>query len=68
MSTQIVLGVLALRHRLRQSDRWTHQRLEEHQAGSSRLPRGYACARRSLSMGASEEVEAFERSSRDDQY
>jgi phenylacetate-CoA ligase len=31
MSTQIILKVLALRHRLRQHDRWTHRQLEEHQ-------------------------------------
>ena len=31
MSTQIILKVLALRHRLRQRDRWTRQRLEAHQ-------------------------------------
>jgi phenylacetate-coenzyme A ligase PaaK-like adenylate-forming protein len=31
MSTQIILKVLALRHRLRQRDRWTHRQLEEHQ-------------------------------------
>jgi hypothetical protein len=31
MSTQMILKVLALRHRLRQRDRWTRRRLEEHQ-------------------------------------
>jgi hypothetical protein len=32
MSTQIILKVLALRHRLRQRDRWTRPHLEAHQA------------------------------------
>jgi hypothetical protein len=31
MSTQIILKVLALRHRLRQRDRWTRRQLEAHQ-------------------------------------
>jgi phenylacetate-CoA ligase len=31
MSTRIILKVLALRHRLRQRDRWTRPQLEEHQ-------------------------------------
>ena len=33
MSTQVVFRVLALRHRLRQRDRWKPRQLEEHQAG-----------------------------------
>jgi phenylacetate-CoA ligase len=37
MSTQIILKVLALRHRLRQRDRWTHRRLEAQQAGELRV-------------------------------
>ncbi len=37
MSTQIILRVLALRHRLRQRDRWTRRRLEEHQGRALRL-------------------------------
>ena len=45
MSTQIVLKVLALRHRLRQGDRWTRQRLEARQARELRLLREYAYAR-----------------------
>jgi putative adenylate-forming enzyme len=45
MSTQIVLKVLALRHRLRQRDRWTRQRLEAHQASALHLLREYAFAR-----------------------
>ena len=68
MSTQIILKVLALRHRLRQRDRWTHQ--------SSRsirpVPRTYRKGMPALAVlrawGASEEGEAFERSSRDDQH
>jgi phenylacetate-CoA ligase len=31
LSTQIILKVLALRHRLRQRDRWTRRQLEGHQ-------------------------------------
>ena len=45
MSTQIVLKVLALRHRLRQGDRRTRQRLEACQARELRLLREYAYAR-----------------------
>src|SRR5215218_522650 len=45
MSTQIVFRVLALRHRLRQRDRWTRQRLEEHQGRALRLLREHAYAR-----------------------
>ena len=45
MSTQIILKVLALRHRLRQRDRWTRQRLEAHQVRELRLLREYAYAR-----------------------
>jgi phenylacetate-CoA ligase len=45
MSTQIILKVLALRHRLRQRDRWTRPQLEAHQARELRLLRGYAYAR-----------------------
>jgi phenylacetate-CoA ligase len=45
MSTQIILKVLALRHRLRQRDRWTRPHLEAHQARELRLLRGYAYAR-----------------------
>jgi phenylacetate-CoA ligase len=44
MSTQIILKVLALRHRLRQRDRWTRPHLEAHQARELRLLRGYAYA------------------------
>jgi phenylacetate-CoA ligase len=42
MSTQIILKVLALRHRLRQRDRWTRRRLEEHQGWTLRLLREHA--------------------------
>jgi putative adenylate-forming enzyme len=42
MSTQIILKVLALRHRLRQRDRWTRGQLEEHQAQALRLLREHA--------------------------
>ena len=45
MSTQIILKVLALRHRLRQRDWWTRPHLEAHQARELRLLRGYAYAR-----------------------
>ena len=48
MSTQIILKVLALRHRLRQRDRWTHGQLEAHQAGELRLLRVHAYARSSF--------------------
>lgn len=42
MSTQIILKVLALRHRLRQRDSWTRQRLEAHQGRALRLLREHA--------------------------
>ena len=45
MSTQIIFRVLALRHRLRQRDRWTRPRLEEHQGRALRLLREHAYAR-----------------------
>jgi hypothetical protein len=45
MSTQIILKVLALRHRLRQRDRWTHRQLEEHQGRALHHMREYAYAR-----------------------
>jgi phenylacetate-CoA ligase len=45
MSAQIILKVLALRHRLRQRDRWTRCKLEEHQAQALRYLRQYAYAR-----------------------
>src|SRR5918999_3315566 len=45
MSTQIILKVLALRHRLRQRDRWTRRQLEEHQDRALRLLREHAYAR-----------------------
>src|SRR5215212_11157289 len=45
MSTQIILRVLALRHRLRQRDRWTRQKLEAYQARELRLLREHAYAR-----------------------
>jgi phenylacetate-CoA ligase len=45
MSTQIVLKVLALRHRLRQRDRWTRQQLAEHQGRALYRLREYAYAR-----------------------
>jgi hypothetical protein len=32
MSTQIIVKVLALRHRLRRRDRWTRRQLEAHKA------------------------------------
>ena len=44
MSTQIILKVLALRHRLRKRDRWTRRRLEAHQATELRLLREHAYA------------------------
>jgi hypothetical protein len=44
MSTQIILKVLALRHRLRQRDRWTRRQLEAHQARELRLLREHAYA------------------------
>src|SRR5215212_3197863 len=45
MSTQIVFRILALRHRLRQRDRWTRRQLEEHQGRALRLLREHAYAR-----------------------
>ena len=45
MSTQIILKVLALRHRLRQRDRWTRRQLEEHQGRALHRMREYAYAR-----------------------
>jgi phenylacetate-CoA ligase len=45
MNTQIILRVLALRHRLRQRDWRTRTQLEAHQARELRLLRGYAYAR-----------------------
>jgi putative adenylate-forming enzyme len=45
MSTQIVLKVLALRHRLRQRDRWTRSQLEKYQGRALRLVREHAYAR-----------------------
>jgi phenylacetate-coenzyme A ligase PaaK-like adenylate-forming protein len=45
MSAQIILRVLALRHRLRQRDWWTRPQLEAHQARELRLLRGYAYTR-----------------------
>jgi phenylacetate-CoA ligase len=44
MSMQIILRVLALRHRLRQRDRWTRRQLEEHQGRALRLLRQHAYA------------------------
>lgn len=51
MSTQIILKVLALRHRLRQRDRWTRGQLEEHQAQALRLLREHAYDRSSFYGG-----------------
>jgi phenylacetate-CoA ligase len=45
MSTQIILKVLALRHRLRQRDRWTRPQLEEHQDRALHRLRRHAYAR-----------------------
>ena len=45
MSTQIVLKVLAQRHRLRQRDRWTRRQLAEHQGRALYRLREYAYAR-----------------------
>jgi phenylacetate-CoA ligase len=45
MSTQIILKVLAQRHRLRQRDRWTRRQLEEYQGRALRLLREHAYAR-----------------------
>ena len=42
MSTQIILKVLAQRHRLRQHDRWTRWQLEEYQGRALRLLREHA--------------------------
>jgi phenylacetate-CoA ligase len=44
MSTQVVFRVLALRHRLRQRDRWKPRQLEEHQGRALRLLREHAYA------------------------
>jgi phenylacetate-CoA ligase len=44
MSTQIILKVLALRHRLRQRDRWTRGQLEEHQGRALHRLREHAYA------------------------
>jgi phenylacetate-CoA ligase len=48
MSAQMILKVLALRHRLRQRDRWTRRKLEEHQAQALRYLRQYAYTRSSF--------------------
>jgi phenylacetate-CoA ligase len=45
MSTQLILKVLALRHRLRQRDRWTRRQLEAHKVRELRLLREHAYAR-----------------------
>jgi putative adenylate-forming enzyme len=45
MSTQIILKVLALRHRLRQRDRWTRSQLEEYQDRALHRLRRHAYAR-----------------------
>jgi phenylacetate-CoA ligase len=45
MSTQIILKVLAQRHRLRQRDRWTRPQLEDHQGRALRLLREHAYSR-----------------------
>ena len=45
MSTQIILRVLALRHRLRQRDHWTRRQLKEHQGRALHRLREHACAR-----------------------
>ena len=45
MSTQIILKVLAHRHRLRQRDRWTRRQLEEHQGRALHRLREHAYAR-----------------------
>ena len=79
MSTQNILRVLALRHRLRQRDRWTRRQLKEHQGRALRLLREHAPAletlRRRYAAGeiSHEEydrmLEAIERrSSRDDRH
>ena len=48
MSTQIILRVLALRHRLRQRDWWTRSQLEAHQAEELRPLREHAYTRSSF--------------------
>jgi phenylacetate-CoA ligase len=45
MSTQIILKVLALRHRLRQRDRWTRRQLAEYQGRALHRLREHAYAR-----------------------
>ena len=45
LSTQIILKVLALRHRLRQRDRWTRRQLEGHQGRALHRLREHAYAR-----------------------
>ena len=45
MSTQIILRVLALRHRLRQRDRWMRRQLEDHQREALHRLREHAYAR-----------------------
>src|SRR5918995_4052194 len=45
MSTQIILRVLALRHRLRQRDHWTRRQLKEHQRRALHRLREHAYAR-----------------------
>jgi phenylacetate-CoA ligase len=45
MSTQIILKVLAQRHRLRQRSRWTRWQLEEHQGRALRLLREHTYER-----------------------
>src|ERR671914_1029013 len=45
MSTQIILRVLALRHRLRQRDHWTRRQLKEHQGRALHRLREHAYAR-----------------------
>jgi phenylacetate-CoA ligase len=48
MSTQIILKVLGLRHRLRQRDRWTRRQLEAHQTRELRLLREHTYAQSSF--------------------
>ena len=45
MSTQIVLKVLALRHRLRQRDHWSRRQLDEYQGKALHRLREHAYAR-----------------------
>ena len=45
MSTQIILKVLALRHRLRHRDHWTRRQLKKHQGRALRLLREHAYVR-----------------------